>query len=540
MHYVLIGYVSDGLDKFYELNRREPLDGAAVEVCKRVSGNFVLISVNSRSYKVVVTCDICGVIPFYWSDVGNELRGGSSPTDLVQLLPSRNLDEENFFRALTSVTLKPNRSLFENVSKLHALSAVEFDLRGCQLQSFIHSTTNEALFFNSVQSNISRQQQCFSLSQNLKLSAKVIKSQGSTLTQLSSGLDSGNVWAAMQAESPRAGLAIYSGYFDQTGIEDVELIKRWLASVPSGTDIYVDENVVDKLVVFFHDYMQQDHTAYPVNSHTTFPAIRASLSSKTSYAVVTGEGGDELFALGPQVLFKLLFTGKLSDAIHFFDLKKKIKSNGYYTRRQLSSGLGFRGLVRPRGRAHCTVQEWLGRSRNFVGLADRHKSRLFKCRLDYEPDKNVYFPWENLEYCLLSNLKLIQSSFWLEKEFLRADQSGFDLYHPILEYGNIKLVASGKAHYLWAKGLRKNPLHESLELLKPNFNYDNKLKGSHFDYYRDLLAGSNERLGQYKSWELVNRGYLNSSDMEKHLDAPGNAGYKFHIIPFELFLRSFR
>lgn len=540
VHYFLIGYVSDGFDKFRVLNRSSTLNKTVVEDCKRVSGNFVLVAINSQSCKVVVTCDICSVIPFYWTMFNGELHGGSSPTSLVNKIQSRKLDEENFFRALTSVTLKSNRSLFENVSKLHALSAVEYDLRSYQLKPVIHSVTNESLFFDNAQNKPSRQEQFSSLSQNLKQTAKVIKGQGSALTQLSSGLDSGNIWAAMQAESPNTSLTIYSGFFDQTGIEDVDLIKRWLQSAPSGTDIYADENVVDKLVAFFHEVMQQDCLAYPINSHTTFPAVRASLGSCKRYAVVTGEGGDELFALGPQVLLSLLFTGKRSDMYKFFDLRKKIIKNNYYNPKQISSGLGMRGLLRPRGKIHCTVQEWLGRNRKFVGLDYRHSKRLFHCRLDYEPEKKLYFPWENLEYCLLSNLKLIQSSYWLEKEFHRADQSGFDLYHPFLEYTNISLVAKGSGEYLWADGYRKKPLYESLQLLKPTINYENKFKGSHFAYYPRLLAGSNEKMGEYKSWELVKRGYFDSRLMEELLDVHDNLGYKFHIIPFELFLRSFK
>ncbi len=537
--YIVFGYVSENICEVLENAAVAFFNFSEPTPLKKISGNYILVAIDTLSMRICISGDVCGVIPLYWCVGKSGLYCSSNLGNIVGLLDSRELHEENFFLALSSLALKPNNTLLKGVHSLHGLSALAIDISQGLVEPRVISTSNENLFLNPSNNSIDFHEQAACIANNLTKSTKILVSQGDVLTQISSGLDSANVFAAILKNLGNQESLAYSGLFSGTNIEDYAVIESWKKACPANMKILEDKAVITNLVTSFESFCSKGTVDYPINSHTTFPAMRNMLGNNTRHGIVTGEGGDELFALGPHVLFSLLFTGNFNDCKLFRQLKQTIAIKNQYTASQMESFLGWKGLLNTRGRFHEFLRDKLVSRRLFPGMARTHNHRYRSNYIEQSSKKLLWPPWKYKEVSLLNNLELVQYHFWMEKEFDRAEKNGFDLFHPILEYSNIKSAFEAKPQNFWHQGQRKSVLYESLKCIAPLFTYDKINKGSHFEYYMQLLSKSNQLMGPYKNWSLAKRGYMDASFMESNYNKESMNGYKFHIIPFELFLRSF-
>ena len=513
---IVVGYVTEYPDSIDDLLFffEECVQTNCHENLKKLSGNFVLIYHSKKTNKVILTADITGCIPLYKIKNNNQIIVTSSIKYASSFSEQNSLNHSAFFASLSLFSLQPSETFLSNVERFDPEQVIELNTETATVERTFKFNFHK-LVYNAEYRKLEEIEAAELVKSWLGETTNIIVNNGGATIPLSGGLDSSNIWAAVLRQNDLDhNVSAYTCGHGNYESDESGMVEAWKTNYPEYKYI-LNTNTFDNLVEY---YLQQGNERNPGlvldrAHHSLF--ISEHLDHGISSNVITGEGGDELFAGETSSIADLIYSGQIIKARKTLTALKNSYDDDdfYYGKHRFALGQ----LLKPKGRILTQlklrlrppkIRPWLNPEKlseyiRVVGNDNRKQGLLVR-------------PGNFASQAMLRRYCYIQNSTFLGEYFHTFSERNMFVFHPLLEYRMLSLSYSLRPELLVANGFFKNILRLSLKDISPQNIVNNRTKHNNATFYGDIADTVSAKYKPMSEWSLVKNGYIDPTYLNEY------------------------
>lgn len=526
----VVGYSLKNLHRFVETC----ITNGDFNEIKKLSGNYALIHFSETKHQLTISTDISGCIPIYIVRNKTHLIVTSSIQHATNKAGQTTINQPALLASLCDFPLKPNETLFTGIKRIDPQSIISINTSSGSVERTIQCDFHK-LAYNPTYRNMTEDDAARLVKSWLEESVSIIAKNNGATIPLSGGIDSGNVWAAAltQKNIDSTSICAFTSQHPQYDCDETALVNQWKSKFPDYNYIFGANTFADTKEFYLQLATRKNPGLVLNNNHGAF-LINKEMNKGMPRNIITGEGGDELFAGEPSALADLFLSGRIAKAKSIrVGLLRNFQNDLWYP----NTMLGNRYVFKPRGRLIKTIRPAKMPSWIASNLCKKHNGIL---QNNLQKNRLVAPPGHLARHDMLIRYNYIQNSSFLREYFQLFNEHYMYAFHPLLEYRMVSLAYSLRPELHLSDGKFKRILRLSFSDICPPDILKQKTKHTYSGIYGDIASELVKSFPPMSEWKLVKNGYINLKETENYINSDKLVKWKYlHLYCHETFLQCF-